>query len=71
MTPTAHMLAVEHLQLSYTFYAYAAVFLAMFLFMYRMSQHARALHREVEILREEYEEASPKSVRDVGNPLNS
>jgi CcmD family protein len=50
------MSPLEQQDLHFLFYAYTAVFLAMFVFMYRMFQRAGRLEREVSLLREEYGE---------------
>ena len=70
MTPEAHALLVEHTQLTYTFAAYAAVFLAMFLFTWRMYRRTAALVQEAALLREEYDEDGGRDTAQEGPPLN-
>jgi hypothetical protein len=50
------MSPLEHQDLVFLFFAYSALFLAMFVFLYRMFQRTGQLTREVQLLREEYGE---------------
>jgi CcmD family protein len=50
------MSPLERQDLTFLFFAYAAVFVALFIFMVRMVRKASELEREVSLLREEYGE---------------
>jgi predicted negative regulator of RcsB-dependent stress response len=70
MRAETHYLLVEHMQLTYTFFAYAAVFAAMFLFTWRMYRRTQQLRQEVSMLLEEYEETVEHDARTGKPPLN-
>jgi CcmD family protein len=52
------MSPLEQQDLHFLFYAYAAVFVAMFVFLVRMFRRTAELEREVRLLREEYGEVT-------------
>lgn len=61
------MSPLERQDLTFLFFAYAAVFVALFVFMVRMVRKASELERAVAMLREEYgEDAQPGRPSSTG-----